>query len=468
MNAQHLIHPRDWRIPDGGRTGLMRLPVDTGARATLVAAAALLAVAIGVVQVVSFLLAVILVVAVALAVVVVWFDVLGVAVVLTATLPWLVVTSEVLPRLVLTFVAAATAGAILLVSAPKSRGSHASLLLRIGLALFFLPIVISVVREGVSSDAIQAAKYVIFPVMALALTDATNSQDLALLRTVALWSSLAAITGNLLIGLMGIANYTYYSSGDILGFGSVHALALLAACTTAAALASSLSLAWAPVIAVGAIATVATGARSALVGLAFAGLARMVAAGVRLRMIVIAGAAVAAIFISGAAGVVEARFHRSEATGEYNSFFTFGSGRGGLYEVALGKWWHSSPIEWVIGTGLRTIPRFEKERFGEAFVGHSDIVEVGVQLGILGLIGLLLIWWVLFARVHSKLPLLVLATYALISGLLEFGASLVIGLLLTTGLKRARSVHVSGVQNKGFASGRPTPPVAQPRTEASM
>jgi hypothetical protein len=397
----------------------------------------------GAAQVESLLLAVILIVAVGLAVVVIWFDILGVAVVLTATLPWLVVTSEVLPRLVLTFVAAATAGAILLVSAPRSQGSHASLLLRIGLALFFLPIVVSVIREGVNADAIQAAKYLIFPVMALALTDATNSRDLVLLRSVTLWSSLAALTVNLLIGLMGIANYTYYSSGDILGFGSVHALALLAACATAAALASRLSLAWIPVIAVGAIATVATGARTALVGLAFAGLARMVAAGVRLRMIVIAGVAVAAIFISGAAGVVEARFHRSEATGEYNSVFTFGSGRGGLYEVALGKWWHSSPLEWVVGTGLRTIPRFEEERFGQPFVGHSDIVEVGVQLGIMGLIGLLLIWWVLFARAHSKLPLLVLATYALISGLLEFGASLVIGLLLTIGLTNAGSVRRS-------------------------
>jgi hypothetical protein len=432
------------RASGAGALSEIHFSADRGA--TLLAAATVLAVAVGAGLSVSLLLAAILAGAVVLAAVVAWFDVLGVAVVLTATLPWLVVTSEVLPRLTVTFVAGATAGAILVVAAPKSSGSHASLLLRIGLVLFFAPILISVVREGAGAEGIQAAKYAVFPMMVLVVAEATNLRDLVCLRSVAFWSSVLAITVNLVFGLTGIANITYYGSGEILGFGSEHALALLAGCVTAASLASTISLAWSPVIVVGAIATVATGVRSALPGLVLAAIVRMLSARVRLRVMALVGLAVGGVFVSGAAGVVEARFHKGEQLGEFQSFASFGSGRGSIYEVALSAWWHSSPIEWIIGTGLRTIPRIEQQHLGVALVGHSDVVDVGVQVGIAGLIGLFLMWWVACVRARSKLPLLVLASFALFSGILEYGGPLVIGLLLTTGL------DVTGVSGRSALS----------------
>jgi hypothetical protein len=427
---------------------------------------ATLAAAVGATQTVSLPTAGALAGVVVLAAVVAWFDVLGVAVILTAALPWLVVTSDVLPRLTLTFAAGATAAAILVVAAPKSDGSHASLLLRIGIVLFFAPVVISVAQQGLHAGAIQAAKYVVFPIMALVVADASNTRDVARLRNVALWSSTIAIAVNLALGFAGI-NKLYYGSGEILGLGSDKDLALLAGCVAVAGLASPLTLVWIPVVAVGSIATVATGVRSTLPGLALAVLVKMLAAGVRLRVITVTALAVIAVFVSGASGVVEARFHHGESVGEFQSFSNLGSGRGSIYKAAFNGWWHSSPVHWVIGTGLRTIPNFTKENLGGAYVGHSDVVEVGVQLGIAGLIGLLLIWSMIFARARSRLLLLVLVSFALFNGVLEYAGPLVIGLLLTTGLTR-RGELASVVRRRGHTQRAHAPLSIRTRAEGYL
>ena len=57
----------------------------------------------------------------------------------------------------------------------------------------------------------------------------------------------------------------------------------------------------------------------------------MVAAGTRIRTIALVGLAVAAVFVSGAASVVVARFRAGESGGEFQSFSAFGSGRGEIY-----------------------------------------------------------------------------------------------------------------------------------------
>jgi O-Antigen ligase len=434
-----------------------------------IAAAVFLPVAVGVVLPQSPGFAAVLVLLLILLAVGALFDVLGIAVLLAAALPWLVVMSEVLPRLTITFVAGATAAAILLVAAPQNSGTHASLLLRIGIVLFAVPILFSLAREGLGAGATQAAKYAVFPMMALVITEATNRHDLAPLRAAAFWSSVTAIAVNLVLGATGTANVSYYNSGEILGLGSEHTLALLSGCVTAASLASSTSLAWSPVVAIGAIATVATGVRSTLPGLALAAVVRMFSARVRLRMMVLLAMAVVGIFASGAVNVLEARYHRAESLGEYRSFTAFGSGRGGIYSVALSAWWHSSPIEWVLGTGLRTIPKFEQQSLGDTFVGHSDVVQVGVELGIAGFIGLLLMWGVVFVRAQSKLPLFVLASFALFNGVLEYGGPLVIGLLLATGttvrLERGRAETPAKIRPSGPS---PTPATLRPRSRGSL
>jgi O-Antigen ligase len=369
------------------------------------------------------------------------YDIFGLAVVLIGTLPWLIVLSDALPRLTLTVAAGATAIVVREVARPRSDGSKEALLLRVGTILFLVPLVASLGRGGGMSEA---AKYAVFPLIVMTVSEATNLRDLYRLRSVALWSGAAAVGVNLLLGLTGVANTRYYGSGEILGLGSEHILALLAGSVTAAALASSLSLRWAPVVGVGAIATVATGVRSALPGLALAALVRMVSGRVRFRMIVLVALAVVAVFASGAAHVVEARFHRGETFGEFRSLNAAGSGRGSIYSIAIHAWAHSSPFNWAFGTGLGSILRFSQEKLGSGFVGHSDVVGVGVELGIVGLIGWLLIWRVLIARASSRLPLLVLGSFAIFNGILEYVGPVVIGLVLTTGLTRrheARAVE---------------------------
>jgi hypothetical protein len=360
------------------------------------------------------------------------FGLLGVGLLLAATQPWLIVAGERLPRLTETFAAGALTAVVILVVAPRSDGSERALLLRVGIVCFYAPVLLSLGQEGSGDQFIQAAEYLVFPAIVLAVTEATHYRTLLSLRTAALWSGIAAVTVNLLLGVSGF--YAgQYGAGEIVGLGGAHGVALLAGCLTAAFLAESRSLKWSPPIAVGAIATVATGVRSALPGLAVLAITRMFVAGARIRTIVLVALAVVAVFASGAADVVEARFKGGESRGEFESFSTLGSGRGEIYATAVDSWRDASPVRWFIGTGLRSIPRFEKEKLGTAFVGHSDVVEVGVQLGIVGLIGLIMIWWVLIASARSKAPLLVLASFAVFNGALEYTGALVIAVLLTAG-----------------------------------
>jgi hypothetical protein len=363
------------------------------------------------------------------------FDMLGIAVTVTATLPWLVVAGVLLPRLTETLVAGAVMALVILVVFPRRGGPNASSLLVIGMVCFYVPVVLG--QQGSGDQLIQAAKYVVFPAMAFAVTQATNNRALVSLRTAALWSSFAAVTINFVLGLAGLEKAGSYNAGENLGFASAHDLALLAGCVTAASLAAAASSRWIPAVLVGAMATVATGVRSTLPGLGLLAIARMFSAGTRIRTILLVVLAVVAIFVSGAAHVVEARFHHGESRGEFKSFSALGSGRGEIYTAAIDSWRASSPIHWLIGTGSRSTLRIEQEKLGTPFVGHSDLVEVLVQFGIVGLIGFLLIWGVLIAHAQSKSPLLVLASFSVFNGMLEYSAPLVIALLLTAGVRNA-------------------------------
>jgi O-Antigen ligase len=357
---------------------------------------------------------------------------LGVGLLLAATQPWLIVAGERLPRLTETFAAGALTAVVFLVVVPRSDGSNRALLLRVGIVCFYAPVLLSLGQEGSGEQFIQAAKYAVFPAIVLAVTEATRLRSLSALRTAVLWSGIAAVGVNLVLGVAGF-NAGRYGAGEIVGLGGAHDVALLAGCLTAAFLAENRSLKWSPAVAIGAIATVATGVRSALPGLAVLAIARMIVAGARIRTMVLVALAVVAVFASGAADVIEARYKSGESRGEFESFSALGSGRGEIYATAVDSWRDASPVHWVIGTGLRSIPQFEKEKLGTTLVGHSDVVEVGVQLGIVGLIGLIMIWWVLIASARSKAPLLVLASFAVFNGALEYTGALVIAVLLTAG-----------------------------------
>ena len=70
------------------------------------------------------------------------------------------------------------------------------------------------------------------------------------------------------------------------------------------------------------------------------------------------------------------------------------------------------------------------------------------------MLGLILIWWTLIARARSKLPLLVLLPFSLFNGALEYGAPLVVTLLLTVS-PADRSEELDPERTpRGLAAGR--------------
>ena len=355
---------------------------------------------------------------------------MGVALLLVGALPWLVVFGAVEPRLTETFTAGTAVVVILAVAAPRNDGSPAARRLYLGMGLFYTSVLLGLARAPGSAQFIEAAKYIVFPFMVLAISQGTNREALNRLSRVALMSGALAVTANLLLGVAGL-NRSYYSAGDIQGLGGQHDVALLDGAVTAAALGMRASWRWTAVAAIGAIATVATGVRSALPGLLLAFLARMSRAGARTRSIVVVGVVVGAVIVSGADNVVLTRITHAQQTGQFASFSALGSGRGGIWTTAIHGWWTASPLDWIIGTGLRSVNVIELQATGTAVVAQNDVIQVGVEMGLMGLAGLILIWWTLIRSARSWLPLLVLLPFALFNGALEYGAPLVITLLLT-------------------------------------
>ena len=84
-----------------------------------------------------------------------------------------------------------------------------------------------------------------------------------------------------------------------------------------------------------------------------------------------------------------------------------------------------------MGTGLRSIERFSRADLNITAVGHSDVLEVGIQIGALAFLGLALLWRELFRAASTRLPLLTLGIFGALNGSLEYSAPLVLAVLLT-------------------------------------
>jgi O-Antigen ligase len=357
---------------------------------------------------------------------------MGVALLLVAVLPWLVVFSAVEPKLTETFTAGVTVAILLVVAAPRHDGSRTATRLQIGMILFYAPVIFGLARNPGGAQFIEASKYIVFPFATLAVILGTNLAALRQLSKVAFASGAIAVTANLLLGVAGL-NHSNYRAGDIQGLAGEHDLALLAGAVTAASLGMAMTIRTVGVSVVGTIATIATGVRSTLPGLLLIVLARMSRAGARARTIIVVGVVSTAVLVSGVANVVARRYTHAQQTGQFSSFAAFGSGRGELYTAAIHAWWVSTPVEWVVGKGLRSIEAVEKRATGSAGVSQNDVIQIGVETGLIGLLGYVLLWWALLARARSKLPLLILLPFSLFNGALEYGAPLVITLLLTVG-----------------------------------
>jgi O-Antigen ligase len=348
---------------------------------------------------------------------------------LVASLPWMVILDELVPPLLRTFTTAAAALAVLVLVMPLRYRNSAIL---IGVTLFFAPVLGQVIFATNGEQFIQASKYAVLPSTALAVTSQRSEEVFPAFRNIVLGSALAAMAVHLAIAAAGLGfTGTYYGIGEKLGFAPTipHELSLIGAVVAAAGLVSarrvSVQVAF---FALGALPAILSGVRAGLLSVIVVLLIFLLSSRLSARKIAIVVAAVALVFATGAVDAITARFDREAGT--FTSIDEAGSGRGGLYRIALEGWADAGPGAWVFGAGLRSIPRFELQELGAEFVAHTDILEVGVQLGLIGLLGWLLIWGALLRAGLKNLVLVPVLVYAIVNGAIEYVAPLLLALLL--------------------------------------
>jgi hypothetical protein len=346
-----------------------------------------------------------------------------------APLPWLVVFDELIPPLLRTFMTAAAAIALLAYTAPLS---HQGWMTWIGAALFVAIVLAHVVFAVNDEQLIQAAKYLIFPATAVAVVSRRGRELLPGIRDVLLGSALAAMAAHLVVALLGLGSVgTYYGVGERLGFASRSPaeMSLLAVVVAGAGLAATrrteLRIAF---FALGALPAILTGVRAALVSVILIFALYAVRSRISARTVAAVGVVLALFIVSGAADTVTARF--TKEADSFSSFRSVGSGRGAIWDAAVTNWADAGPQGLVFGLGLRSVVQAQLEYSGSEFVGHSDVIEVGVQLGVVGLLGWLLIWLGLLRARLSAFVLLPMGVYALLSGTIEFVAPVAVGLVL--------------------------------------
>ena len=281
------------------------------------------------------------------------------AAIVVAALPWLVLLINRTPTLTLTLTSA-VAAFLLLVVAPPSR--KLGLLPWFAVGAFVLVIVANAVQATGGSQLQEAAKYSLFPAMALVVANPDGRSILVRMRKLFLLSGVAAMAVQAItvLGSYGQTS-TYYGTGEQLGLvaESPHELGLIGVMVAIACLISVKDLRWRVLgAAIAATPALATGVRSALVALAVALV--LLAIHFRLRPGVIVGVAAesAAIIVTGVGTIIVTRYEIDRANGQFTSLSTAGSGRGGLWESALSQWSSSSPPRATVGYGLRSNPRY--------------------------------------------------------------------------------------------------------------
>jgi hypothetical protein len=348
---------------------------------------------------------------------------------LVASLPWMVILDGLIPPLLRTFTTAVAAIAVLVLVMPLR---YRNPTIVIGVTLFFAPVIGHLIFATDSEQYIQASKYAVLPAVALAVASRRSREVLPAFRNVVLGSALAAMAVHLAIVAAGLGSTgTYYGIGEKLGFAPAipHELSLTAAVVAAAGLVSarrvSVQVAF---FALGALPAILSGVRAGVLSVVVLLLIFLLGSRLSTRKIAIVVAAVALVFATGAVDAITARFDREAS--EFSSIDEAGSGRGGLYRVALEGWADAGPGAWVFGAGLRSVPEFELQELGASFVAHTDILEVGVQLGLLALLGWGMIWGAVLGAGLRNLVLVPVLVFSIVNGALEYVAPLVLALVL--------------------------------------
>jgi hypothetical protein len=394
----------------------------------IAAAAAAIAALLSVLVVRSPILAALAIAAIAVGVAVARFGLIALVIPSFGLLPWLVILEGKLPGQMGTLVAVCAAGSLLVMVAPLR---FESLLIPIG-SFFWVTIVLGHAIFATEFDqVIQACKYMVFPAVALAVTSEGGKELMPTLKWPVLGSCLAAMLFHLAIIAAGLgATGTYYEAGEKLGFAAEgpHGLALMTMIIACAGLTAPGIRERVVCFGLGAVPAALSGVRSALLGLVIALGIYILRTPKKLQVVgVLAGILLVAL-ATGALDVVTERFGKHPE--EFSSFSSAGSGRGEIWTVAFNAWNDAGPWGWMFGTGLRSIPDFELKELGEQLVGHSDIVEVLVQIGFFGFLAWGAIWIGLLRARLQPLILLPIVVFGVVNGSLEYVAPLTTGIFL--------------------------------------
>jgi hypothetical protein len=355
---------------------------------------------------------------------------LGVVQVLLGLLPWLVIFDGLLPSLVRTFVTTAAAIALLALCMPLRFRSGLGPL---AAGLFVAVVLGHAIFATESAQYTQVAKYMIFPAVSLAVLSDRGQEMLPHARNLVLGSCLAALTVHLGIIAAGLGQTgTKYEIGEKLGFGRgiVHEMTLTFVVVAAAGLVSSRRL---PVqlafFALGVVPALLTGVRSALLALVVVILIYSIRARFDRRAVTIIVVLILVAFASGGAKIVAERFAK-ESKSE-TSLATAGSERGAIWTTAVTPWWNAGPPQWLFGTGLGSVEAAEIRELGKPFFGHSDLIEVGVTFGLIGIFAWGLLWFALLRSPLESIVLVPLIVYALVNGSMLYVAPLTLGLVFS-------------------------------------
>ncbi|HEU5142018.1 MAG TPA: O-antigen ligase family protein [Solirubrobacterales bacterium] len=400
----------------------------------LALAAAALAAAVGLLVAYSPLLAALAVIAVCIAIAVARFGAYAVTMPALALLPWLVLVEGEAPRMVGTFTTAVAAAGLLALSLPLRFESR---VVPFAAIAFVIPVLGHAVFATYEDQWIAAAKYLIFPAMALAVCNVNASRTLARLRRPILASCLVALSAHIVVIALGLGKVgTYYDVGERLGFAAEipHALALLGVVVAGAGLTMPRVGQQVVFFAAGAIPAAMTAVRSALLSFAVMLGVYLWNSAVRGRTIAVLVAIAVVAIVSGAADVVTNRLDEQGA--EFATFSSAGSDRGLIWTTAINGWLDSGLGAWIYGAGLRASVEFEIAALASPLVGHSDVIEVLVQLGVIGLIAWLAIWFGLLRAGLSPLILLPMLAFGAVNGSLEYLPSLALGLFLAAACGR--------------------------------
>jgi hypothetical protein len=130
-----------------------------------------------------------------------------------------------------------------------------------------------------------------------------------------------------------------------------------------------------------------------------------------------------------------------------------GSGRGYLWSQAFKDWEHARPLNELVGSGYYSDVNLTRERIGTGFAAHSDVIELLVSVGVVGLAlyaGLVGYVGVLLLRARSSLVAHASAWFWVL-GIAAAGAFLTLSVL--TGFIRYTSSSAPGLLFLGYALG---------------